>query len=258
METEERQEELVAHDEDWNPWYIPKGPIRDELVERVYELSCLVLTTRFPGTDHCHYHCPLLYFVGVLGVHSYSLAYRTAYQFTPILAGFVWVSRLLLLEYALPLAPYPTIPWQAGSVYESSVDHFRRIHTRFLCRDSATAMAYLFRLLAFGRRITQREGPRANVSWSPNGQTLTLFSARGREGQWQWRWQQGIQLSSFRELSRRAIRNCHRLVDEMMLGLHRAVPLAQLEDNLANRQVGDSFLSEPRNGLQSSFRVLLR
>ena len=101
---------LATTKEELNPWYIPAGPLQDELIERIYKLSCSILMLHFPGSDHCHYCCPLLYFIGVTGVHPYSLSYHTAYQFTPVLAGFVWISRLLLLEYALPLAPYPTIP----------------------------------------------------------------------------------------------------------------------------------------------------
>ena len=74
-------------------------PLPSELVDRVQELSWQFLTTPIPQ-HHRHYHYPLLYFVGVLGIHPYNLAYRTPYQFTPILAGLLWVSRLLLLEYS--------------------------------------------------------------------------------------------------------------------------------------------------------------
>jgi hypothetical protein len=226
------------------------------LTERVCELSCAFLTIQSPGSDHCHYRSPLLYFIGVLGIHLYSLAYRTAYQFTPILAGFVWVSRLLLLEYTLPLALYPTIPWIAGSTRTNATAYFRRVHARFLCREGLTAISHLFRLLAFGRKIVQKEGPRANISWRPDGQALTLFTPRGQG--WQGQWQQPIQLSSFRQMARVTIRDCHRLVDEIMFGLQPAIDLNILIDNIANSQVGYSYLSEPRNRLQYSFKRLRR
>ena len=70
--------------------------------------------------------------------------------------------------------------------------------------------------------------------------------------------QQPIQLSSFRELAKTAIRDCYQAVDKMMFGLQPPVELERLVDNLANRHVSYSFLSEPSNHLQSSFRVLLR
>ncbi len=265
---EEEEEEAAEAEEDLNPWHVPSGALRDELVERICELSCAFLTTRSREADHCHYHYPLLYFVGVLGIHPYNLAYRTAYQFTPTLAGLVWVGRLLLLEHALPLVPYPTIPWAAGSTRTNPTAYFRKVHARYLCRDSVTAMSHLFRLLAFGRKIVQKEGPRANISWTLDGQALLLFSPDGQEQQgqepkWQWRerqwqWQQPIPLAAVREMARSAIRQCHRLTDEMMFGWRPPVHLHTLVDNLANAHVGYSYLSEPRNGLQHSFKGLLR
>jgi len=46
---------------------------------------------------------PIIHFSGVLGIHPYKLAYRTAYDYTPYLAALLWVGRLLILEYALLL-----------------------------------------------------------------------------------------------------------------------------------------------------------
>ena len=74
-------------------------PLEDELVDRVQELSWQFLTTSIPQ-HHRYYHYPLLYFVGMLGIHPHNLAYRTPYQFTPILAGLLCVRRLLLLGSA--------------------------------------------------------------------------------------------------------------------------------------------------------------
>jgi hypothetical protein len=90
---------------------------------------------------HRHYHYPLLYFVGVLGIHPSSLAYRTAYQFTPILAGLLWVSRLLLLEYAQrpasssshDLPPSSSSSSGSSSGSGSDIEHFRAIQSRYLC-----------------------------------------------------------------------------------------------------------------------------
>src|SRR5579871_2092714 len=113
-------------------------PLRDELVERVRELSWQFLITPTPQ-HHRHYHYPLLYFAGVLGIHPSSLAYRTAYQFTPILAGLLWVSRLLLLEYAQRPASAsshalpPSSGGGSGSGSCSDIEHFRTIQSRYLC-----------------------------------------------------------------------------------------------------------------------------
>jgi hypothetical protein len=51
----------------------------------------------------------IVYFSGVLGIHLYELAYYTAYDYTPYLLALLWVGRLLILEYALPLQAYTTL-----------------------------------------------------------------------------------------------------------------------------------------------------
>jgi hypothetical protein len=57
----------------------------------------------------------IIHFSGVLGIHPCELAYRTGYDYTPYLAALMWVGRLVILEYALPLRAYTTldIPWPA-------------------------------------------------------------------------------------------------------------------------------------------------
>src|SRR5271165_599149 len=129
-------------------------PLQDELVDRVRELSWQFLIYPIPQ-HHRHYHYPLLYFVGVLGIHPYSLDYRTAYQFTPILAGLLWVSRLLLLEYAQRPASSSShaLPPSSGSGSGSDIEHFRTIQSQYLCRESVSATSHILRFLAYGRQL---------------------------------------------------------------------------------------------------------
>lgn len=48
----------------------------------------------------------IVHFSGVLGIHPTELRFRRAYDYTPYLSALLWVGRLIILEYALPLAPY--------------------------------------------------------------------------------------------------------------------------------------------------------
>ncbi|KFY93057.1 hypothetical protein V500_03937 [Pseudogymnoascus sp. VKM F-4518 (FW-2643)] len=80
-----------------------------QVVEWLFALSCqFVAQVAPPGTEDS---LPLVHFVGVLGIHSYNLVYRSAFAFTPSVAGLLWVCRLLMLEYALPLRHYDHINW---------------------------------------------------------------------------------------------------------------------------------------------------
>jgi hypothetical protein len=51
----------------------------------------------------------IIHFSGVLGIHSYKLAYRTASDYTLYLSALLWVGRLVILEYALPLRAYTAL-----------------------------------------------------------------------------------------------------------------------------------------------------
>lgn len=57
----------------------------------------------------------IVHFSGVLGIHPYELAFRTAYDYTPYLSALIWIGRLVILEYALPSREYGTlkVPWPA-------------------------------------------------------------------------------------------------------------------------------------------------
>jgi hypothetical protein len=109
-------------------------------------------------------YLPLVYFLGVLGIHRSSLAYRTAYHYTPFAAGLVWIGRQLLLEYALPKEPYLTLGWPAAMSYRDQLQRLQYIQRKYLCRGSAYPMSQLFESLAQGREIANKEGPRTNIS----------------------------------------------------------------------------------------------
>jgi hypothetical protein len=85
-------------------------------------------------------------FSGVLGIHPYELAFRTAYDFTPYLSALIWVGRLIILEYALPLQAYKLLPtpWPARATY---TDQDRRlcvdIRPHYLQRGSFSLIGVL-------------------------------------------------------------------------------------------------------------------
>jgi hypothetical protein len=105
---------------------------------------------------------PLLDFTAVLGIHTYSLVYRSAYVFTPLLAGLVWVSRLLMLEYSLPSKAYTTaeLNWPARDEYTNEIARLHEVRRRFLCRGGFHPTTTLMNMLSYGRSIARKEGRR--------------------------------------------------------------------------------------------------
>ena len=99
-----------------DPLYLAGGQIQQELSELLFHLSCSFLADLYPSGDT--ENSPLVYFTGVLGIHLQTLMYRTTYLFTPVLAGFIWIGRLLMLEYALPAQAWTFLKWPAKGSYK--------------------------------------------------------------------------------------------------------------------------------------------
>ncbi|KAF1828630.1 hypothetical protein BDW02DRAFT_484838, partial [Decorospora gaudefroyi] len=138
--------------------------------EAVFQLLVMFWTDL--STDGLLEGKAIVHFSGVLGIHPCELANRTAYDYTPYLAALMWIGRLIILEYALPLRAYTTldIPWPARASY---TDQGRRlcaeVRPRYLQRGSLSPMGYLIERLQHGRAIAKREGPRTNMSWLLDG-----------------------------------------------------------------------------------------
>jgi hypothetical protein len=62
------------------------------VTEWLFALSCqFVAQIARPGEEQT---LPLVHFTGILGIHSYSLVYRTAYSFTSTISGLIWICQL--------------------------------------------------------------------------------------------------------------------------------------------------------------------
>lgn len=48
----------------------------------------------------------IMNFSGVLGIYPIELCFYKPYNYTLLISALLWVGRLILLKYALPLAPY--------------------------------------------------------------------------------------------------------------------------------------------------------
>jgi hypothetical protein len=156
------------------PLRLGGGPITQELSERLFYLSYSFLADLYPSGDA--ERSPLVYFTGVLGIHRYTLMYRTAYLFTPVLAGFIWIGRLLMLEYALPARAWSSLGWPAKASYKDQGARFKDVRDRYLCRGGFHPMGRMIEMLHYGRGIARKEGSRGMISWSPNKETLQLYN----------------------------------------------------------------------------------
>jgi hypothetical protein len=216
------------------------------LLELVFQL--LVLFWTDVATDGVLETKAVVHFSGVLGIHPNELAFRTAYDYTPYLSAMIWVGRLVVLEYVLPLRPYQSLEtkWPERAAYTNQVERFcGQIRPKFLQRGSVSPIGYLIERLQHGRAIAKREGPRTNISWSPDGQTLEIEGGQ-------------ISLQQFRQTIHHLEADLEQTARALMLQWWPKVVLRDIKDDLSTHRPGYSFLSHPLNRMEGSCKHLSR
>ena len=213
------------------------------LIENLYQLMAMFWTDTSLHTDT--YQSAVVHYSGVLGIHPYELAFRDAYDYTPYLSALIWVGRLLLLEYALPRQQYAhlTFQWPDRNRYPDQLARLNQIRIKYLFRGSIAPCGYLIERLRHGRAIARHHGPRTNISWSPDGQTLSMDGGK-------------VTMSQLRFTIHAAIVHVRQMTHDLLLGGDPMVDLTRYQDDLVNRRPGFSFLAHPPNDLSDTFRVL--
>jgi hypothetical protein len=219
-------------------------PSLDSVHENLFQLLVMFWTDL--SHDGNMSRSAMMNFSGVLGIHPTELCFRKPYDYTPFISALLWVGRLIILEYALPLAPYNhlKVPWPERTVYVDQAQRLREhIRPKYLQRGSLAPAGYLIERLQHGRAIARREGPQTNISWSSDGLTLHIADSQ-------------IQMRQFRETIHSIVVRLQGLAQELLFGWWPDVQLDAVQDNLATHRPGFSFLADPANKLQGSFRAV--
>ncbi|GAB7336844.1 hypothetical protein MBLNU13_g00015t1 [Cladosporium sp. NU13] len=225
---------------------LPSVSVPESGLELLFQLL-VTFWTEIPGSGDLE-STAIAHFSGVLGIHPSEYAFRRAYDYTPFLSSLIWVGRLVLLEYALPLRPYKhlSIPWPGREDYSDLGERLcDQIRPKYLQRGSLSPIGYLIERLQHGRAIAKREGPRTNISWSLDGQTLSID-------------QSVITLPQFRTVIHNVIVRAQQQLEDLLFGWWPDIKLQSIQDDMANRRPGYCFTTDPANNLQSSFRALSR
>ena len=140
-------------------------PSLDSVYENLFQLLVMFWTDL--SHDGNMNRSAIMHFSGVLGIHPTELCFRKPYDYTPFISALLWVGRLIILEYALPLTPYNHLraPWPERTAYPDQAQRLREhIRPKYLQRGSLAPAGYLIERLQHGRAIARREGPRTNIS----------------------------------------------------------------------------------------------
>lgn len=119
------------------------------------------------------------------------------------------------------------------------------IRPRYLQRGTFAPLGHFIERLQHGRAIAKREGARTNISWSPDGQLLEVNGSQ-------------ITLVQLRFTVHSLLDRLSREARELMFHWWPDVDLHGMKDKLTSYRLGYSFLAEPENNLQMSFKHLHR
>ena len=87
-----------------------------------------------------------------------------AYNYTPIVAGLLWASRVLMLEYALPKYGYENLNWPDRSHHADWGKRLEDIRKEHMVHESCSSISFVVSLLAYGKSVSIAEG--ATTEWS--------------------------------------------------------------------------------------------
>ena len=150
------------------------------------------------------------------------------------------MSRLILLEYALPKREYTTLGLPSRTAYASHQSRLAWIRRAYLIAGSYCPVADLIGLLAYGKKVTKAHGRPGVVQWDEDKQGLKIKDLH-------------LRLNEFRQLVQELIKS---LQDMMRKDLFfdaepPAIALSKLNDIMADRRLEESFLRAEPNDTQN-------
>ena len=117
---------------------------------------------------------PWIHFCGVLAIDWRKERFREPRNYTCIVAGILWVTRLFFLEYSLPKYEYESLNWSSRDFYEDFNWRFEEVRQKYLLRSSCTAAGMMIKMLAYGKELSKQMGREPVITWDFDGGGLML------------------------------------------------------------------------------------
>lgn len=140
------------------------------LASIVMRLCRLVVTQDLSATKL--YDSPLMHYLAVRGIDEQTESFRGPMQYTSILAGVLWIVRLLALEMVIPSRPWLELgilgKAEVASVRES-VKSFRLAH---LVEGSFSPASSILTQLAKGKKDNSLHLSPSNIHWAEDKKTI--------------------------------------------------------------------------------------
>lgn len=136
-------------------------------------LMCLCMLTVMQDTSRISlYDSPMMHYLAVRGIDEPSQSLRSAFFYTPILAGMLWINRLIILEVAVPSAPWPELKLDSKADVESVPERIHELRQLHLCEGSFSPTSSILTQLAMGKKFNKTHQSPSNIHWSDDEQTI--------------------------------------------------------------------------------------
>ena len=109
----------------------------------------------------------LMQYLAVLGIDTQTNRLRTAKNYSYMLAGVVYCTRVLAVEKLLPAA-------ERDNQSEEDRDQFLEMRKKYLADGSYSPMSAMISLLAYSKHAAMNEGNAGNTYWSADKKTFYL------------------------------------------------------------------------------------
>ena len=167
-EEEEEEEEIT----EWLGWRQGVGILEKQLSEKVFELCISFSMQIFKGLEENK--SPWIHFCGVLAIDWRKKRFREPKNYTCIVAGILWVTRLFFLEYALPKYGYEHLNWPSRDVYEDFGWRMEEVRRKYLLKGCLSPVGSMINMLAYGKTMVRRMGGEAVITWDFDGAGLMI------------------------------------------------------------------------------------
>ena len=167
------------------------------------------------------YESPIMHYLAVRGVDEKSKSFRAPFFYTGILAGALWINRLIMLEVAIPLEAWPKLELKSKAKVESVPKRIHMLRQKHLCEGSFSPTASILSQLAKGSDFNKRHFSQPNIHWSEDSQTIYYLG-------------QGIELDRVGKMCNTLIQELQEAMKELTFGSSvPSIDLGEIVDSMA-------------------------
>lgn len=185
------------------------------------------------------YDSPLMHYLAVQGIDPRTKSFRPAFSYTPTLGRMLWIARLIMLEIAVPLAPWPKLGLKAKQDIESIPDRVHELRSRHLCEGSYSPTSSILTQLAMGKKYNTTHQSPTNIHWSNDEQTIYYLG-------------EGVDLKKICTMCSRLISELQEMIQSLKFDVETPpIDLANVVDSMAwgseFRRLDYSFITHAKN-----------